>query len=216
MTVEIYLKALDSITKLLPFLKSFTGERRREYFEKLVKPLFESLEDIHDFYNELFLETRKQILLLRITNTPFLSSEPQLSLEALQELEKIKQDFLDSRSKDEALRDSLRYDAQEDYQTIRWLEERRFLTSIVYYFLGIGGISPTDSELDNAIESVIEKGGNSYWPTPSMRLYLDIKESRDPDYIIETLDQARARLNQAYMNVRKQFRRVQNAIVMKT
>jgi hypothetical protein len=55
MTLELYLKALDTVTKLLPFLKTFTGERRRDYFEKLLNPLYEAVEDVHDFYNDLFL-----------------------------------------------------------------------------------------------------------------------------------------------------------------
>ena len=42
MTAEITIvQAIDSIGKLLPFLKSFTGARRREYFDTLLSPLVE-------------------------------------------------------------------------------------------------------------------------------------------------------------------------------
>jgi hypothetical protein len=57
-----FIQAIDVITKLLPQLKSFTGARRREYFTALLEPLFASLEQAHDFYNELFLETRQKVI----------------------------------------------------------------------------------------------------------------------------------------------------------
>ena len=44
-------KELGLIGKLLPQLKSLTGARRREYFERLVKPLFQNLEKVHTAYD---------------------------------------------------------------------------------------------------------------------------------------------------------------------
>ena len=216
MTLELFLKALDTISKFIPYLKTFTGERRRDYFDKLLKPLFEAFQDIHEFYNSLFLETRNKCVALMIENTPLLSSEPELSLEALQKLENIKDEFLQLRTKDEALRDSLRQDAKEDLQNIKWLEEQRFLVSLIYYFLGIRGIAPTENTIDYDIRAVIEKGGIPHWETPSTRLYLDIRKSYDLNFIIEKLDESRTDLNQKYMNVRRQFRIVENTILMKT
>jgi hypothetical protein len=214
MTLELYLKALDTVTKLLPFLKTFTGERRRDYFEKLLKPLYEAVEDVHDFYNDLFLSTRNKLIHLK--RTSILSRHPEYSIEVLQELEEIKTEFLNLRRKDEGLRDSLRQDAQEDFTRIQWVEEKRCLTSIIYYFLGEGGIAPDDTDLDNEIEEVIQQGGTRYWDTPSIRLYLDIQDSRNPEEIVEKIDDAREKLNQRYMNIRKQYRRVQNVLVLET
>jgi hypothetical protein len=134
----------------------------------------------------------------------------------LQELEEIKTEFLNLRRKDEGLRDSLRQDAQEDFTRIQWVEEKRCLTSIIYYFLGEGGIAPDDTDLDNEIEEVIQQGGTRYWDTPSIRLYLDIQDSRNPEEIVEKIDDAREKLNQRYMNIRKQHRRVQNVLVLET
>jgi len=49
------IQGIDVISKLIPQLKSFTGARRREYFEKLITPLFDSFQEVHDFYNALIL-----------------------------------------------------------------------------------------------------------------------------------------------------------------
>jgi hypothetical protein len=55
------------------------------------------------------------------------------------------------------------------FKIISWPEERRFLASVVYYFLGEGGIAPRDEDLDRDIDAVIDQGGVRYWDTPSIR-----------------------------------------------
>jgi hypothetical protein len=216
MTSDIYFKALDTIIKLLPYLKSFTGERRKDYFDKLLKPLYEAVEDVHDFYNDLFLGTRKKLIDLKVKQISFFSSDPEYSIDALKELEKIKTEFLDLRREDEILRYGLRQDAQEDFTKIQWIEEKRCLTSIIYYFLGEGSITPEDSDIDSDIEEVDQQGGIRYWNTPSISLYHDIQNLKDPEEILQKIDDARNELNQRFMNIRKQYRKVQNVLVLKT
>lgn len=216
MPIDTILKLADLIVKCFPYLKTFTGQRRRDYFEKAIEPLFNAFEEIQDFYNALFIDTKDKCVNLINENTPFLAKEPELSLEALQKLANIKDEFLKLRTKDEGLRDSLRQDAQEIFKGIKWSEEKRFLTSVIYYFLGNRGISPTDEIIDREIEGVIEKGGKTIWDSPSTQLYKKIKESRDLNFIIEKLDESRIELNQSYMNVRKHYIRVKNAVLMET
>jgi hypothetical protein len=140
----------------------------------------------------------------------------EFSLEQLVSLEKIKASFFNQRRKDEHLRDFLRRDAKQMLRGITWTEERRFLASIENYFLGRGGIGLTDGELDREVAGLIEHGRDSYWDTPSSELYNHIRTENDPDRIIEILDETKNSLNQHYMNVRRQFKAVQEAIILNT
>jgi hypothetical protein len=60
------IQGLDVIFKLVPQLKSIAGLRRREYFERLIHPLFESFQTAHEFYINLILSTRREIVDLHI------------------------------------------------------------------------------------------------------------------------------------------------------
>lgn len=214
--MELFLKALDLIWKLIPALKSLTGERRRDYFEKVIQPLFESVETVHDFYNELILTARKRVVDVKVVATPFFGNEFVLTEAGKSELDKLKREFLEARMKDEGLRDDLRNEAQQVFSQIKWPEEKRLLASIVYYFLGTEAIAPTDDELDRDIQDVIDKGGPSHWDTPSIRLYQSIRQSENPEEILDLLDEARHGLNQRHMNIRLHYRRVQHELIMET
>jgi hypothetical protein len=215
-SADIVIKGVDAIFKLIPFLKSWTGARRREYFEKAIVPLHDEVGEVHDFYNELFLGASKKMLDIEVGSISLVGLKPELTLDDFTAIEAAKGDFLKLRMTDEGLRDILRQEAQDMFARIKWKEERRFLASTVYYFLGEGGNDLDDVMIDEDVERVIEEGGVRRWDTPSMRLYLDIRDSRDPVKIREMLDEARNRLNQRYMNVRRHFRRVQHQIIMTT
>ena len=214
--MELFLKALELIWNLIPALKSLTGERRRDYFDKVIRPLFESVETVHDFYNELILTARSRVVNVKVKATPFIGNELILTEAAKGELEKLKRDFLDARMKDEGLRDALRNEAQQVFGQIKWLDEKRLLASIMYYFLGTGDMIPTDDDMDRDIQGVIDQGGISYWDTPSIRIYLTIRDSENPAEILGILDESRHGVNQRYMNVRFHYRRVQHKLIMET
>jgi hypothetical protein len=210
------LKALDLVWKLIPLVKTWTGERRRNYFDQIIRPLFESFETVHELYNELFLSTGRKLTDVRVRAMPFVGSEPILTEADTLKLDNIKREFLEKRKADEWLRDALRNEAQELFGKIHWPEERRLLASIMYYFIGRGAIAPSDEDLDQDIQGVIAVGGVSRWDTPSMWLYLQIREKQRPDEIMKLLDDERNNLNQKHMNVRILYRRVQHELAMKT
>jgi hypothetical protein len=111
------IQGIDVIFKLLPQLKSFTGARRREYFDKLVVPLFDAFENVHEFYNSLILNARREVVRLNsgelrgVLSMLKPSGEP-LNVEELSRLRDIMDAFFDKRQKDEHLRDALRREAQ--------------------------------------------------------------------------------------------------------
>jgi hypothetical protein len=214
------IQGLDLITKLLPQIKWLTGARRREFFDKLVCPLFESFQDVHEFYNELILDTREAVGELHPTGLALVlarrRAEPPCAKRGVA-LRKIKARYIRTRRRDEHLRDAIRHDAQQMLAGIAWPEERRFLMSIGHYFLlDTAELVPSDRCLDHDSDAVIARGGDSRWNTPSTALYATVREEHDSERLIELLDGSRNSLNQHYMNVRRQFRNVQRAIIMKT
>jgi hypothetical protein len=213
------IQGLDLITKLLPQIKRLTGARRREFFDKLISPLFESFQEVHEFYNELILDTRECIEVLDPTGLAgLLAGQRTKDSPAKREvaLRKTKELFIRKRRKDEHLRNAIYDDAQEMLAGIVWPEERRFLVSVGHYFLGPATMRPSDRSLDRDVDAVILRGGDSRWETPTTELYETIREEQSPKCLIELLDASRNSLNQKYMNVRRQFRNVQRAIIMRT
>jgi hypothetical protein len=214
-TPDVGLKAIDVIIKLLPFLKTWTGQRRREYFEKLITPLYTSFEEIHEFYVELILQTRDAVAALNAESRSF-QGEPIDSIGTKRSLTEFLEKFSRRRMKDEHLRDTLRQDAQVFLSRITWSEERRFLVSVCFYFLQSGSINPEERILDREATEVIARGGVTYWDTPSMRLYKALQEAKTAESVLDVLDEARHELNQRYMNARIAYRKIQNALVMET
>jgi hypothetical protein len=214
-----FVQAIDVITKLLPQLKSFTGARRREYFTALICPLFDAFEKVHDFYLALIVDTREGILKIGWGDGAFLHmhQEAQLSLEQLASLERLRDAFAQKRQKDEILRDSLRQDAEQMLARVKWAEERRFLASVGDYFLG-EGLPPalTERAVQRQVETLMRRGGDSYWDSPSSELEVELRETTDLRKAIKKLDAMRNKLNQRYMNVRHGFKAVQHEIVERT
>jgi hypothetical protein len=213
------IQGLDVITKLLPQIKWLTGARRREFFDKLTSPLFESFQDVHEFCNELILDAREGVVGLCPPGLVLVlarrRAEPSRAKREVA-LRRIMAKYIKTRRKDEHLRDAIRHDAQQMLAGIAWPEERRFLVSIGHYFLDSATLLPNNRSLDHDVDAVIARGGDSRWNTPSMALYETVREEHDPERVIALLDASRNSLNQHYMNVRRQFRNVQRAIIMKT
>lgn len=206
------LKAIELIFKLIPQLKSLTGARRREYFDKTITQLFAHLTETHDFYVSIMIEARESIL--AASRDAALGGKTEVELQ--QEFAKIIERFLHRRMKDEGLRDSLRQEAQEIFAELKWTEERRFVVLVMYYFLDIGGVAPSGRNLDDAVANVVERGGLTKWPTPSIRLYLDLRKCVDKQGLLDLLDSARDSLNQRYMNARLAYKALERAIVQQT
>jgi hypothetical protein len=205
------IQGIDTISKLIPQVKSFTGARRREFFDELLKPLFDSFEEVHGFYNNLNLQTRGSVVELASQD----NGDESLKIEQMTTMRKLKESFLQRRRQDEFLRDALRRDGQGMFTAIKWPEERRFLASVAYYFLGSEGIAPSDEYVDRNVQEVLERGGDRCWDTPSTRLYKAIQDEHSIDRLTQLLDESRNSLNQSYMNVRRHYRQVQQVRILK-
>jgi hypothetical protein len=176
--------AIDGISKiadLLSRINALTGVKRREFLDEVVKPAFEALDEINDFYNAINLEFRKGV------STLFSNQWPTDSLPTYTELSELKEKYLDERTRDEHLRDALRRDAMNYLQKIQWPEERRFFVSVAYYFLGTGGIAPTNDAIDLDISEVIRVDSRQHWETPSSLLFNKIRDEQNLLTLLDVL-----------------------------
>jgi hypothetical protein len=213
-----FVQAIDVITKLLPQLKSFTGARRREYFTTLLEPLFASVENAHDFYNELFLETRQKVIEVGWGKDAFFlpALKGPANVRQLAALDKMMAAYARKRRKDERIRDGIRQDARQILTMVSRTEERRFLTAVGDYFLGDHTVPMTETQRAYQVAALLERSGDSYWRTPSSQVYLAICDLDELTEVVAKLDHARNDLNQRYMNVRTSFKNVQHAVLSKT
>lgn len=210
----IIIGAIGILAALMGPLRAL-GASRRDFFDKAINPYFKAFEDVHMFYSELFVWARDEFYQCAISDM-----DGKSTIDAAR-VRLILEEFQSRRRRDERLRDDLRDEAQEIFRTIQWQPERRFLMSVMNYFLGEGGIAPSEGELDRCIDLIVEMGGRSAIDTPSVRLYLELGElvraaSPDIERIVDRLDQARSDLNQAYVNVRRCYRLARDAALLTT
>lgn len=206
------------IWKLISKIPSWTGERRQQYFSEVIEPCFRALEQVQETYNKLNLDCRNQIVDLSVVvqEAGQLGHSSTLSIRQKSHLQKIKREFIRKRQQDEYLRDGLRHDARQIFNSINWTEERRFLAAVAYYFLTSRRIVPRDQDLDRDIEGIMTYGGDRRWDTPSTALYFEIENEVDLDKLLEILDSARNALNQRFVYVREHFNRIQNNVLLHT
>ena len=207
------LKAVDTISRLLPFLKSFTGVRRREYLEKLITPLYDGVERTHKSYLLIFEDARNALQDL-LEKAPKQEPEYLIGDEA-HRLRGIISAFAEARQVDEHLRDAVRAGAQDMIRPIKWPEERRFLILVCLYFLGTDPWAPDDDFLDREARQIEQKGGVSLWDTPSIALYQRLKEAPDARAALDLVKTAREALNRRHTRLDVAYRRVLSAIVLK-
>lgn len=213
-----FIQAIDVISKLLPQIKSLTGARRREYFNEIIVPMFKAFEDVHDFYHHLIIQTREGIVKVGWSRNKLvlMPQDSPLTKKQLISLGRLRDSFGKKRQKDERLRDSLRQDARQLLMRISWEEEQVFLTALGDYFLGDDRIPLTPHESALQVRHILDRGGDSYWRTPSSEIYFELCESTDLSEVLVFLDKMRHSLNERYMNVRAAFKGVHHVVIERT
>jgi hypothetical protein len=203
-------EAIGFIAKLLPQLKSLTGARRREYFDRLLAPLYQNMEKVQAEYDRLFLATKESAITLESKMARVAEDDWKAELKVIVE------NFRRERQTDEGLRDSVRAHAQDSLAAIPWAQERRFYLAVSYYFLRAWSTPLDDERLDIEAKGLIEHGGRDQWPTPSTRLYRALQYATSPREAVELLDDARTDLLERWTQVTARYRDVLTALVMET
>lgn len=161
-------------------------------FDEIVTPIHDQFVQVHAQYRDLFLET---IYGLRGLEYPWLSEEQD------ERFEKIKSQFIRGREEREDLRDKLRAEAQGLLTKSSHAATNRYIASVIHYFLEQKATKPTDSELDDIINRAIEKGGITYYETPSVRVELELRNTASPTRALSIVEQTLNQLNDRFAEV---------------
>lgn len=215
----VTLKAIDTILKLVPYLTSLTGERRRSYFEKVIKILFENVSATHNYYLEIIDSLKITAAELGIENKLQWENQDFSYEFALKKLELAKSEFCSSRESSTTLRSVFRIEAKQIFNEVKWSEEKCFLLLVMFYFNGLAHMELPDEDYELYIEAQFEMieeasmGAISVWDTPSAIIAHRIADVSSSKKLVTILNEHRVRLNHSFENVTLAFKKIEREII---
>jgi hypothetical protein len=214
--VDAFAKIFELINKLL----EVQTRRRREIFSELLEPLFHRIEEVHSFYRELFTKAWLSLPYQRDNGAwemPNANSHTLTNIDIIKRVNKIKREFIEGREKDIYIRDQLRNNAREILISQRRPVEKRFLFSIILYFLeaepyvGDFNAPPGSADyfsIDLFMKEIEEEGGVLALRTPSSILANYIYPKKDPVELKRIIKGALYSLDKKFINVSNSFIRI--------
>jgi hypothetical protein len=193
------LPALKTLAEWLLKLTSAKAGERKYLFEALVKPLHAAFQEVHADYGAV-LKGLIRALPVGGPGIGWLVAGSATELDDAQAkaaVDAAKRRFDKAREAREPVRDWLRTHAREILLAARREDERRYLYSILVYFLEDHHRPGLDERgFALAIEPILRKGGISMLRTPSSRLAAKIAKLDDPEAIREQAQEALGALGQ--------------------
>jgi hypothetical protein len=155
-------------------------------FERVFQPIHEQVRDIHRDYMQLLQECLDRLprespvggWIVPGSSAPVPAAAPELRAVLLQACEL----FADHRERFAAERVAIRASAGKLIAICQTTDERRYLMSVVYYFLYPDLVYPQAGYLDILIERIIEDGSTHAMNSPSafISAYLTALAELDP------------------------------------
>jgi hypothetical protein len=164
-------------------------------------PMFEKLTEIHTSYYNMFIELR-DAMPKKIGENKY-EYDYGVSYDSIEEVRNDSNytnavsNFLKERKETEFIRDSFRYEAIALFQATKNKRERRFIFTVINYFMEDGkaqtalslvrpyiGVTP-EKLIDQKIDYIIEEGSSHYYETPSIRLAASVNRSNDPRNFVD-------------------------------
>ncbi len=206
--MQFTLDAGKFLFDLLLELLRVRDKRRRDVFEQLLEPAYANFLEVHAAYNELFLATERSFPVPLDDDRCLIRPDEEYGIvggeRCQHQVAKTKEEFRRAREKNEWIRDGLRGQAQLLLKAAPYPEEKRFLMSMVLYFLEEKRIG-VDDLIDGTIKLVEEKGGKAVLDSPSYRLLIELTKSTNLSEMRGLVETARHELNQRYSDVSGYF-----------
>jgi predicted lipid carrier protein YhbT len=188
--IEGVLKIIDLLTKGVE-----RGEaRKKERFEKSFKPLLDDFLLIHANYSFMFMQVRDVMV------DAVVSEAGQTARVA-----EAKKALTAQRVEYDGLRTKLRALAPAIVAKTADADERRFLWSIIVYFLQHEQPSKPYRDLDSQAARLVAEGKDAVLSTPSSYLLGVIEKGEDPDKILRTIDTILNELNGYLSDVTRSY-----------
>lgn len=202
---------LKVLFSLLDRLVRIRYHRRTETFDQVLRPLFERFVAVHILYNELFVTTLRRIPDLSPRGL-LLHDKPIDAAKLQRQMANVKKRFGAMRARDIHMRDRLRRECREIVSAVGTVEEKRFLVSVIFYFVEDGIVEPGSKLLDAyALLIEADRAGHTF-RSPSMFTQERISQVDDPADVRQIVDEHRNLLNQKFSDVCAAFTKLQLAI----
>lgn len=215
--------AVGKLWELVNKLLGIREIRRKTLFDELLKPTFESFQDIHHAYREIFLAIRSGIDSMKAPGDSWVEANAKEVplLEAAAKGITISHSYESLIDQAKSLREeshSLRFGLRSGVSSLLELfarpAERRYLLALALYFVDEEQVPTRPQELDHGMDSLIEQSSSSYMPTPSMRLISKLEGAKgNRELFRKTVDTALQELDRKYFLVAAAFTELKYSLI---
>ena len=199
---------IKAFVELLARLLGGAPKRRKARFDELIRPLHDGFQEVHADYSALLRQFERR-LPTKVREEDWLTFDREGTAskpEALEIANNETRQFAKRREDREGIRDYLRQNAQAILAEAKGDEERRYLYSLLVYFLSDDYRPHQDDEaLDRSVNAILESGGISAMNTPTSRLLKEIRGVTDPEEIRNAVQRSIDRLNQRCSDVLRAY-----------
>lgn len=182
--------------------------QREEVFQAILTPIYEQLSNIHSDYHRSYLRSANNLPRRHDSRwqLPGTDGYYELGHVVIQNrIQGIKDNFSKWRAEREYIRDNVRMQAAKYFTAVKGKEEKRFLFSVVQYFLERTYALDDDRRMDETIQSIIKHSGETQLDTPSTRLSEAIREEEDPEKLHDLFKNSRNQLNENWGFVTQKY-----------
>ncbi len=203
----MYLQATKAIADLLHKLWEIHNERQKERFEKVFRPVFENLCEVHSDYIEIFLSLAGQIP-SSYQDDPEHKEDAEFEVNLINE---IRSDLRLRRKANRGHRDGLREDSLQLLASCKNPLEKTFIVSVLLYFLENESSRNSTREFGWLADSVESKGSDQL-RTPSEAVESNLREATSLYDCYKILIKALNETNLRYAKISGEFSRLKNGI----
>ena len=200
--MEPITSTISNIFELLLKLLQVRNKRRREIFTDILQPIFERLEQVNLFYRKLFLDSIKAL--------------PSDGASGAWEISEVKRRLIERREEGSEIRDQLRIYATELLKAVEGKKEKRFLVTVMFYFLEESSGLEDDSDCDWWIDEIEKVGGKIALRTPARYASAYIERKTDAAELKKAFEGVLKALERKLQNVNRAFIALKLDVLSKT
>lgn len=182
--------AINSIITLFKWLIEARDTNKKTRFEKCFSPLYDALVVVHRDYISMF-NTVIINMPSQWRSNPEYNNEDNIPDDIKERLIELRNQLSDQRKINRGERDALRQDAEKYLAKAVSVEEKRFVCSIILYFIENEPATDDISFIDDLIKSIeSQEYSRDVLRTPSEKVIVDLIETNSPVIYEKILNEA--------------------------
>lgn len=193
---------MQRILAQLTALGHSAGHSRRQVLDDIIAPLHDAVTGVHLQHHRSFVAAQRA-LPKRAPEGEWVSAAGiPLNAEQLVDVVAGIREAVTAQSEEhEAIRHKVRADAGELLRHVTEAAEKRYVLSIIHYFLGEHYVAPSPDIMDMLAGEIENRGGLRAVHTPVSRLVMQLAAAGDADHVRLALHDAIASLNEGFTEV---------------